>query len=167
MISPHLEGKKAHISPYSLLTILIYCQVQNLLPYLEGEKKLTCRHIHYSQSLFTAGPESLAIFRGKKNSHVAIFTTCNPYLLQVQNLSSYLEGKIHSLVAVFTTHNPYLLRGQYISPYLEGKKLTFSPCSLLTILNLLPYLEGGKKSHVAIFTTHRPCLLIMYLYLCM
>jgi hypothetical protein len=70
----------------------------------------------------TASPESLAIFRGEQNSHVAIFTTRNPYLLQVQNLSSYLEGKINSLVAIFTTHNPYLLRVQYISPYLEGKK---------------------------------------------
>jgi hypothetical protein len=81
----------------------------------------------------TASPESLAIFRGGKNSHVAIFTTRNPYLLQVQNLSPYLEGKKNSLVAIFTTRNPYLLQVQNLSPYLEGKN-HMSPYSLLTTI---------------------------------
>jgi hypothetical protein len=96
------EREREEPNFYSTSIIL---QVQNNSPNLEG-KQFTFRHIHYSQSFFTATPESLAIFRGEKNSHVAIFTTRNPSLLQFQILS----------------------------PNLEGEKVTFSPYSLLTIL---------------------------------
>jgi hypothetical protein len=107
----------------------------------------------------TASPESLAIFGGGKNSHVAIFTTRNHYLLQVQNLSPYLEGGKKSHVAIFTTRNPYLLQVQNLSPYLEGKKnslvaifITRNPY-LLQVQNLSPYLEGKKRTCRHIYYT--------------
>jgi hypothetical protein len=128
-------------------------------------KKLTCRHIHYSQSLFTASPESLAIFRGgKKITCRHIHYSQSLFTASPESLAIFRGGKkltcrhIHYSQSLFTASPESLA-------IFRGKKAHMSPYLLHTILiyfesSISRHIWSFKKTHIfAMFTTHDPYLL--------